>query len=327
VGIRYFTRYSNSGNVFVKVENKEFSSQGWNFEDEGWTDFKRSSIPVSIFTHGFVDSYIVNVLIRLKRTNEVYRSWQLDTYNAIIEAYKRQLSEYRRKLDELKDNAKLYGNNPTKNRIIEQQELKKGAIAVLNDNGHYFNNFHETYKSSGYPVINVYALNQPAEKVNFFEQSIDWDLMSYKFYPYFWQTDNSPMTATTGRWSKVYSIRDNDDTFEKFLQAGYAQVIVPVKPGCELQVLNFLEYGVMLNQNFVSKVPVVDLAKKEFLATKTPTFSSPRQVEKWFTKAPTNLVILQTSAQGAPGVGLPCWESNDKRLNPDLITLDEQFGT
>lgn len=75
-GIESYTR-SNSGRVKVQVENLEFiggwGQPRWSFQNEGWIDFKRTSIPISIFTVSFVDSYTVNVLIKLKRTHALAR--------------------------------------------------------------------------------------------------------------------------------------------------------------------------------------------------------------------------------------------------------------
>jgi hypothetical protein len=312
-----------------QIFGKNSSSGYWFNTTSIFNNPLKVTVPVSIVTY-LTQSFAVHVNIETEITPAALEAWKLKLFNTIMEAYNRQLAEYERKLNALKETgSQKYGNNPTKNRIIEQQELKKGAIAVLGNNAEYLTYFDDTYQRGDYPFIKTQNLNLFGGAADFLENAFEWDLMSYSFFPYFWQfgeRNNGNYKADTGRWSKVYSVRDNDDTFEKFLQAGYAQVVLSVKPGHELEILNYLENGVMMNSNFVSKIPIVQKALTELAENNKPSIDDPTLVDEWHTKAPTNLVILQTSAKGAPGIGLPCWESDDKRLNPDLITLDEHFG-
>ncbi len=319
----------NVGDAFfgksITIPNSS-SNTWWTSQDIAFSREYSKILPIAMMSY-IATSYYVTVIVHCHLTQEAFQSWQLDTYNAIMDAYNRQLADYERNVNALKENSTLqYGNNPTKNRLIEQQELKKGAISLLAGNSIIFNFFNNIVESNGYPQINMGSLDFGAPILQFFENAFEWEIMSYKFYPYFWQFDAEGVPAPEGRWAKVYSIRDNDDVFEKFLQAGYANVILTVKPGYENMVLHYLENGVLLDAKFVSKVPVIQTILKELEKAVNINHSDPTVVSSWHTKAPTNLVILQTSAKGAAGIGLPCWQSDDKRLNPDLITTNEHFG-
>lgn len=79
------------------------------------------------------------------------------------------------------------------------------------------------------PVIGVlgtaaYALAD-GTRIRFFEHAFEWDQMQYVFYPYFW--------ARPGGWADRFHARNMDPFLEEFLKAGYARVVVPVRPGFE----------------------------------------------------------------------------------------------
>ncbi|MCB0644629.1 MAG: hypothetical protein KDC44_23455, partial [Phaeodactylibacter sp.] len=76
--------------------------------------------------------------------------------------------------------------------------------------------------------------------IQFFETALEWRLMTYLFYPYFWGNKAS--------WPETLQIRDNDPLFEKFLQAGAARIQVPVRPGFERALCSYIEGGVMVGE-------------------------------------------------------------------------------
>ena len=58
---------------------------------------------------------------------------------------------------------------------------------------------------------------------SFVENSFEWELMTYTYYPYFY--------GAQSRWRKLTQLNDKDPQFQSFLQSGMAKVVVPVRPG------------------------------------------------------------------------------------------------
>ena len=69
----------------------------------------------------------------------------------------------------------------------------------------------------------------------FMEQAMEWEIMDYTFYPYYW--------GNRTEWQQMYVSESIDPLFRSFLQAGMARVIVTVKPGFEDAVQFFLTTG------------------------------------------------------------------------------------
>src|SRR5918998_3102087 len=70
---------------------------------------------------------------------------------------------------------------------------------------------------------------------DFFQLALDWKQKTYTFYPYYW--------AAEKRWTETAQSAGLDPTFEGFLQAGSANVVVPVMPGFERSMILFLKTG------------------------------------------------------------------------------------
>src|SRR5690606_28310926 len=72
-----------------------------------------------------------------------------------------------------------------------------------------------------------------ASHVSFFEQAFDWEILSQKFYPYYW--------ADKRDWKTLFQTQDGlDYSFQSFLQSGMARVVVPVREGFEDAVTYFM---------------------------------------------------------------------------------------
>ncbi len=70
--------------------------------------------------------------------------------------------------------------------------------------------------------------------------------MTYLFYPYFWGKRKATWEGVT--WiDKITGIQDVDPLFEKFLKAGAVRVTVPVRPGFEEAIQNYVSTGQIWN--------------------------------------------------------------------------------
>lgn len=262
--------------------------------DTGQLDFAAYIFAVSLA--------IVAVEIRCERTQEAYEQWQADTYEAIVAAYNAELDSYNAKVASIEAGAAATSDAmpPEKKRAIEQVELKKGALTLLT--GQHFADAGSVTGPeatiSGLPEIRLEETATEGDYIQFFEQAFEWDQMLYAFYPYFW--------GEKAGWLETSGAEDTDATFEAFLKAGAARVQVPVRPGYEKALYNFIKTGVIWNGG---SAPLVEddlyiSIIEELVAARGITWQDPRAYgPPWTYALPTELVMLQADAV------LPTWPS------------------
>jgi hypothetical protein len=73
------------------------------------------------------------------------------------------------------------------------------------------------------------------EFVKFVHQAIEWENLLYFLYPYFWGSE------TLGRDKMLFT--HSDPEHERFLRAGYARIVLAVRPGFEEEFTRVIEQG------------------------------------------------------------------------------------
>lgn len=288
--------YTGLDRLNVVVGQQRFALHG----DETFhtLDDEDSVVPIAINTNNILQ-YAITVEVKCKRSDETLQAWQLATYNAIVEAYNQQKAAYEAQLaaHELSQGVVISGNNPDENRRIEQEELKRGSLTLLTNQ--HFADFDATLVNvapHGYPEFDVAEAMEEARYIQYFEQALEWDKMSYLFYPYFWGRKED--------WAANSQLSDTDPQFAAFLRAGSARVLVPVRRHYELSLLYYLhtaeiwtggEMPTINNRLYVSIVDEMMAAADADLANAIPVG------EPWEVKLPTELVMLQEDAT------LPDW--------------------
>lgn len=195
-------------------------------------------VKVSLTGHATLPlSVAIHYTVLCERLQSKFQQWQLDTFNAIMDAYATLKSDYddAQQAQANVSETLLPSQNPLLNRQTEQRELKKFSISVLTGQQYESFNAMEEHYQTGIPQIDVRDAAEEGRFVRFFEQALEWRNMSYLFYPYFW--------GRKARWAETSTLKDADPLFEQFLQAGYARVWVPVRPGFEPVILNYIECG------------------------------------------------------------------------------------
>ena len=218
--------------VYGILGNQYFSA-GANLLTYDPTHNYEKQIGLALFSQGAF--YDIVVTLKLKRTDELFSSWQLKTYGKILDAYERKLSEYNDWLNSQNANSILIeGNNPDINRQTERTELKKRCIEMFSGQRFEANDaaVDGIHNLSGYPEILFNEAIREGNIVKFFEHAFEWENMSYIFYDYFY--------ARKSKWLNLTKLDDKaDPLFKKFLQAGNARVNVPIRPGYEKLVMLF----------------------------------------------------------------------------------------
>ncbi|MBK8498823.1 MAG: hypothetical protein IPL52_08400 [Flavobacteriales bacterium] len=111
--------------------------------------------------------------------------------------------------------------------------------------------------------------------------------MTYLYYPYFW--------ARKREWVHILKRNDNDPLFEKFLQAGAARVLVPVRPAYTKAILFYLSSGgeVWEGEDVPSPDDPLYVSIVDEIKEADGLFEGGEvEGEPWVSKVPTSLVYL-----------------------------------
>ncbi|MER9069212.1 MULTISPECIES: hypothetical protein [unclassified Mesorhizobium] len=248
-----------------------------------------------------ISAWMVGITLVTRRTQEAFGKWRLDTYRAILEAYNLAKDDYDKKLAASRSNSRnITLRSDIEYRNTEQQELKRGVLEILT-NQHFNSMGAENVSKDGEPVLDPAKALAEGPTVQFFEQGFEWPNMVYTFYPYFWGRHDT--------WEDRLSVSDADPIFSRFLSAGYARVVVPVRRYFENNIKYYLEHGDIWEGDDcpvpgdADYVAIVDEIKS-IEATSSPDLQDGvPDGDPWRIALPTPLVCLDD-----PKVKLPSWE-------------------
>jgi hypothetical protein len=182
-----------------------------------------------------VKNYDAHVVVQCTMKAEVWHTWQSAVHKLLVDAYQKQKEAYdtakaafdaaqAEKKTAMQDS--IRNRDPFVNRETERTELKRLAISWLSCQ-HFdrFNAMKRRVQPCGLPQMNLPEAEEQGKAIRFWEQALDWDLMTYLFYPYFW--------SAKCVWADKIVEDSGDGLFDKFMQAGAARVQVPVAEGFE----------------------------------------------------------------------------------------------
>lgn len=244
-----------------------------------------------------------------------------------MNSYEDKLQEYedwKEEMEEVSTDLEIEGNNPEVNRRIEREELKKRSIEMMSSQR--FDSFDAATNGilnvSGYPEILFEEAKAEGRFVKYFEQVYDWANMTYIFYPYFYGKKRN--------WLTITRIDDNDPLFTKFLQSGYARVVVPIKKGMEDYAGSFCGLLAWLTDTDPSDIVGVDeewyiSIAQELMEAEGISKETPKYVNSYEQKVPTNLVYIvpEGHVEGTPWSGLPDNSNDEDIVDPHLWFLTD----
>ena len=250
-------------------------------------------LPISATPHTsspLPNTYFVTVEIRCKLADEKWQEWQITTYNAIIEAYRKQKAEYYDRAGVVP--TEIASRNPLENRKIEKIELKEGCTNQLLEQ-----HFELAGNSDGAAINHAasqWAVNQP-RYIQFFEQAFEWDEMTYHFYSPLGKPENPEKLSVRdfARCSKL------DSLFTSFLQAGSARVLLPVRPDFAAIVLYYLSSGTIWpGANTLAPTYEKYVSLVSELKTVAEVKHDSKYISKpWKITIPTSMSVLQESSK------------------------------
>jgi hypothetical protein len=103
------------------------------------------------------------------------------------------------------------------------------------------------------------------EFVKFLQQAVEWENLLYFLYPYFWGSE------MVGRDKMLFEHADAEH--EKFLRAGYARVVLTVRPGFESDLTTLFETGSLVG----TYTPPTYRLRKKFRISRAPIMQAYRQ--------------------------------------------------
>lgn len=256
----------------------------------------RNEIGVSLESRN-LGGLIVNVTATCRRTQESFEKWQLDSFNSILSSYTQRLEEYNKAMEDLKNktvNPTTKEINPGFYRQIENTVLRKNCITYMVKHANMGLRFYQPGTTSEIRPIDSAEMDKYSALVKFMEQAFEWDVMSYKFYPFYWGFKSD--------WQQSYQQEVSDPLFRSFLQSGMSRVMVSVRPGFEEAVMYFMATGKIWNGGAVPAIGD-DLYLSIVEELKNPTYYID---ETWETRVPTTLTVIQAGSIGLNTQGLPC---------------------
>lgn len=263
----------------------------------GFLDGEDDIVPVNMM--GRTTFYALNVEVECDRTTTGFVTWQQRTFRAVLDGYAAKMGAYQTALAQAETQAgvQIQGSNPLFNRQTEATELQKGCLRLLTSCANLPSEAMKEDGGHGFPDFDCCEAIRDGNIVQFFEQLFEWRLMTYLFYPYFWGRKSG--------WTEIYRIEDVDPLFMAFLRAGFARVVVPVRPGYERAALRFLADGSLWDGGETPGVDspmyvAIENELKQAVGEVDPT------IEPWDITVPTTLTVLQCESGCVPGSGLPC---------------------
>lgn len=202
-------------------------------------------------------SFSATIEVECTITNRKLGEWKSRCYHALIEAYDTLKMDAEAKMSAFNPNNP--GISPGNKTELIRNELKKGALQkMFRCNPFWITDNYEVGKEY---QANCCAEMSKAEHIRFLEHTFDWKNMTYELHPYLY--------ADKDNWKGLTNLTDKDPHFEKFLQASYATLYIPVHRDAEKEIaaVNFILYNSIANQ---SAVPAPMLPVLADLNSNTP---------------------------------------------------------
>ncbi len=328
--------------AYIAFNFSGYESYNGDWKDKGTKNFDYHFVlsPNLVGSISFVvryartNSYSASLKVKCVSDPALFTEWQEETYLTLQAAYQKKLDEYNEelKLQQAAQQAKAdqqasenYSNSAM-NRLIEEREIKRICIEMMSKPYCYDigKNFIEckNYKCDSEcgevenvvtEVVQNEALAKYTEFIKFFETAFHWEIFSYIFYPYYYNTKC--------QWSELLQTKNDDPIFEAFLQSGMAKVLVPVRPQFEKAVMWYIETGeIYTDENLV---PEIEDDRYLSLLAELQNQDEIKVEGTWKTRIPSTLTIIQAKSTYLEDEdGLPCCDDESKLFGSDDRLLE-----
>jgi len=264
--------------------------ENFNYHDS--TQFDNNELVIN-YMMGWVIHTHVNTLIEFKPNTETINLWRLNFYNQILEAAEGKPTP-EDKLG-LSRRVNVLANADAAKKLIREELERETMQYVLGTDlkgfDGYWRNLDENTPDENYPEVNVDKTNSLQPIVSFLSTAFDFDKMSYRFLPAYLGAEENRSKLFDGK---------NMGEIREFLQAGLAEVILPIRRGEEYKFFYMLETGlVWASSDDEAPLP----SSREYFALSeeieedrlmtADTEADETTVDEWTFNLPTAFEILQ----------------------------------
>jgi hypothetical protein len=220
----------------------------------------RSGHLVVTYEYRFISQASIAIDLQFQRLTPTFEAWQRSVWRQIRAAAEARYQEETGRVQEERDRlwALLNSKDTLSLRRLEREELLRlvmqwllgpdypaVATAPVEQTLVTLLANEQQFQTATAPVTapTFAAISEPAwhdavlfgEFVKFMQQAIEWENLLYFLYPYFWGSE------MVGRDKLLFE--HSDPEHEKFLRAGYARVVITVRPGFEEDFTKLVESG------------------------------------------------------------------------------------
>lgn len=249
------------------------------------------AVPLDVLT---ADAYYVtSFAINCQPTVEYINEWQYKTYLKIMQGYQQKLDEYYAEVNQGTGQVQSVGNITND---LEWQQVKSKCIRLLRR--HYRDLVvgkelptEMGYAGGDFKVPTQSMINGP-RYLEFFENSLEWNQMTYGLLPGYGDAEN-------------YNIDLTSREFQDFLRAKRARILLPVVPERTYSFLYFLVTGMIwTGADRLAPAMSVNMAIFDHIKAldrgSVPLGSQGKKMgvlppEPWEIIVPTSMVVLQES--------------------------------
>lgn len=187
-----------------------------------------SNLPVYL-RHRFIGELAYNCTIYCRLNNDIVSQWQNDVFAELQQSYNQLQAKYEEELKlqqaaqqaEGDQNKSDNYSNSAMNRLIEERELKRICIEMMSKPYCYdlSKNFNQckthqckTECSENENIVSHIVQNENLENyakfIKFFETAFQWEIMTYVFYPYYYNQKCD--------WSELLQTKNDDPILKHF---------------------------------------------------------------------------------------------------------------
>jgi hypothetical protein len=275
-----------------------------NFSSNDVANFVDGQLQLGVLT-AWTALLHISILMNYRPNDDTKALWRLAFYNQILETadgaptVEDQLGVSRR--------VNVLANADAATQMIREELERETIQYVLGTDLNGFDAYHRAPPPSGdnYPTLNTEKTNYLQYVVGFLASAFDFEKMSYRFLPGY-------LGAESNR-SKLFDGKNSGEV-RKFLQAGWAEVILPIRRGEEFKLFYMLETGQIWSSSD-DEAPLPNERRylalsEEIEADRLPSDADadPFEIDRWTFNLPTPFEIIQdgsdiTTPTPAPATG------------------------
>ncbi|MNB78082.1 Type II secretion system protein G precursor [compost metagenome] len=223
----------------------------------------------------------ISLTVTYERTDAHFANWQLASWNAIRTAaearYQERQAYYQAERDRLW--IELSGRDNLSLRRLEREEFVRcimlwlvgpsfpistpsvdHSLKTIFDNElHFWKEGSDDLSPTMKGVSDAASLGALAfgEFVKFIHQAVEWENLLYFLFPYFWGSEK------IGREKMLFEHPDPEH--QNFLRAGYARVVLTIRPGFEEDFMKLVETGKISGSYKSPYVSIADMIQSKAL--------------------------------------------------------------